>query len=257
MSGAVSVDRHLDWPGCFNVRDLGGLPAAGGRETRRGAVVRADSLERLSGDGWAGLVDHGVRTVIDLRNDAERGQDRAPRPALLETIELPLNPDRYSQLPPVSERGLEFRTPLYYRAHLQRFPELSAAVLRAIARAAPGGVVFHCVAGRDRSGLTAMLVLSLAGVEAAQIATDYGLSRDRLGPAFAAVGREDEGPAIDSFLAERGTTAAELITTTLASLDVEAQLRGGGLTDEDLTALRERLLVSGAPQKPTEKKLMW
>jgi protein-tyrosine phosphatase len=239
----VSVDRHLDWPGCFNVRDLGGLPAAGGRETLRGAVVRADSLERLSEEGWGALVDHGVRTVIDLRNDTERGEDRAPRPDLLETIRLPLNPDRYRHLAPVSKRGLEFRTPLYYRAHLQRFPELSAAVLREIAHAAPGGVVFHCVAGRDRSGQTAMLVLALAGVEGGQIASDYALSRDRLSPAFAAVGLEDEGPVIDAFLAERGTGAAEVITTTLASLDVEAQLRAGGLTDEDLTALRERLLA--------------
>lgn len=244
----MSVDRHLDWPGCFNVRDLGGLPAAGGRQTRRGAVVRADSLERLSEDGWAALVDHGVRTVIDLRNEVERGEDHAPRPDVLETIQLPLNPDRYRQLAPVSLRGPEFRTPLYYRAHLQRFPELSAAVLRAIAHAAPGGVAFHCVAGRDRSGQTAMLVLSLAGVEAGQIATDYVLSRDRLSAAFAALGLEDEGPVIDAFLAERGTSAVEVITTTLASFDVEAQLRAGGLTDEDLTALRERLLVPASAQ---------
>ncbi len=235
-------ERNLDWAGCFNVRDLGGLPAAGGRETLRGSIVRADSLERLTDAGWAALLEHGVRTVVDLRNDAERGQDHSPRPAEIQTVNLPLNPDRHGRLPPVAERGLEFRTPLYYRAHLQRFPELTAAVLSAIAQAPPGGVAFHCVAGRDRSGLTAMALLALAGVEPQQIAEDYAISRERLAPAFAALGREDEGLAIDAFLQERGTSATEIILATLASLDVEAQLRSGGLGQRDLEVLRERLL---------------
>jgi len=242
----MRAERHLDWPGCFNVRDLGGLPAAGGRETRHGAVVRADSLERLHEDGWAALLAHGVRTVIDLRNEGECGEDHAARPDRIATIRIPMNPDRHRRFVPVAERGPEFRTPLFYRAHLQRFPELSASVLLAIARAEPGGVAFHCVAGRDRSGLAAMLLLALAGVAPAAIAADYGLSRERLGPLFAAAGLEDEGPAIDAFLAERGTSAGEVILTTLASLDVEGQLRAGGLTDEDLAALRERLLVPAA-----------
>jgi protein-tyrosine phosphatase len=242
----MSAERHLDWPGCFNVRDLGGLPTAGGRETRRGAVVRADSLERLTEAGWAALLEHGVRTIVDLRNDSERGEDHARRPDEIDTINLPLNPDRYRQLKPVPQRGPEFRTPLYYRAHLQRFPELSAAVLSAIAQARPGGVAFHCVAGRDRSGQTAMVVLALAGVAGEQIAEDYALTRDRLSPAFATLGMEDEGPVIDAFLTERGTTASEIILATLSSLDVETQLRAGGLTEDDLQALRARLL-SEAP----------
>jgi len=121
-------------------------------------------------------------------------------------------------------------------------------VVQAIARARPGGVVFHCVGGRDRSGQTAMLVLWLVGVEPAEIAADYVLSRERLSAAFAARGEEDEGLLLDAFLAERGTSAAEVITTTLSSLDVEGQLRAGGLTDGDLAALRERLLAPAPAQ---------
>jgi protein tyrosine/serine phosphatase len=242
------VDRHLDWPGCFNVRDLGGLPAAGGRETLRGAIVRADSLERLSEDGWAALREHGVRTVIDLRNEDERGADAAPRPGELTTIQLPLDAVSSSSFWKGWESEPQFATPLYYRAHLQRYPQLSAAVLAQIARARPGGVAFHCVAGRDRSGQMAMLVLSLAGVEPAVIAADYALSRERLSPAFASRGRADEGPLLDAFLAERGTTAAEVITTTLSSIDIEAQVRAGGLSEADVAALRERLLGPAGAQ---------
>jgi protein tyrosine/serine phosphatase len=78
--------RHLDWEGCFNVRDLGGLPAKGGRRTRWGAVVRADALDGLTQAGWRALTEHGVRTVIDLRNDDELGVDVAPRPRHVTTI---------------------------------------------------------------------------------------------------------------------------------------------------------------------------
>jgi hypothetical protein len=93
-----------------------------------------------------------------------------------------------------------------------------------------------------------MLVLWLVGVEPAEIAADYVLSRERLSAAFAARGEEDEGLLLDAFLAERGTSAAEVITTTLSSLDVEGQLRAGGLTDGDLAALRERLLAPAPAQ---------
>ena len=74
------TDRHLEWPSCGNVRDLGGLRTADGGRIRPGALVRADDLERLTTDGWAALEAHGVRTVIDLRNPDEVRGDGAPRP---------------------------------------------------------------------------------------------------------------------------------------------------------------------------------
>jgi protein-tyrosine phosphatase len=238
----VHGERHLDWPGAFNVRDLGGLPAEGGRRTAWGAVVRADSLGRLTEEGWQGLLDHGVRTVVDLRNDEERGEDAAPRPGDIETVRVPLDASQDRSFWKPIEETAEFGTPLYYRAHLMRKPQLSAAAIAAIARARPGGVVFHCVGGRDRSGQVAMLALSLVGVAPEAIVADYELSHERLAGLFAAMGREDEAPEIVAFLAERGTTTAEVIATTLSSLDIEATLRAGGLSDEDLAALRARLL---------------
>src|SRR5215210_2868284 len=82
--------RHLEWDGCGNVRDLGGLPVAGGGVIRPGAIVRADALDRLSPEGWAVLEAHGVRTVIDLRNPDEVAEDLAPRPPGITTVRLPL-----------------------------------------------------------------------------------------------------------------------------------------------------------------------
>jgi protein-tyrosine phosphatase len=236
--------RHLDWEGCFNVRDLGGLKAGGGA-TRWGAVVRADALDGLTAAGWAALWQHGVRTVIDLREPGERGVDAAPRPRDVTTVHLPLDGREHREFWDEWASGPQFGTPLYYRAHLARFPERSAAVVAAIARAAPGGVVVHCAGGRDRSGLIALLVLALAGVDAPAIAADYELSGARLRARCEALGEPDPGPELEAFLAERGTTAGDVIAATLAALDVEACLRGGGMTRSDAAALRARMLAPG------------
>jgi protein-tyrosine phosphatase len=171
------ASRHLDWDGCFNARDLCDLPTADGRVTRRGAVVRADCLDALSTTGWSALCDHGVRTVIDLRNDDELTAPAAERPAGLSTIHLPLDAIDDSGFWDDWMHGPQFATPLYYSAHLERFPARSARVLAAIAHAQPGGVLVHCFGGRDRTGQIAMLVLALAAVAPDEIAADYALSR--------------------------------------------------------------------------------
>lgn len=80
----ATTGRFLAWDGCFNVRDLGGP----GR-LAPGTPVRADRLGALTGRGWTAPAGHGVRTVVDLRNDDERGVDHAPRPAWLKTVRVP------------------------------------------------------------------------------------------------------------------------------------------------------------------------
>jgi protein-tyrosine phosphatase len=235
-------DRQLEWRGCFNVRDLGGLPTSDGRRTRRGAIVRADSLARLEAEGWEELEAHGIRTVVDLRNESEIGADAASRPRSIETVSIPLDVTEDREFWDVWESGPQFATPLYYRPHLERFPERSAEVIRAIARARPGGVAFHCAGGRDRAGQVAMLVLAQAGVEPEEIAADYGLSDERLRPLYVSQGEADQGPALAEFLRERGTTARQVILETLTTLDLEAVLLEGGLELADLAALRDRLL---------------
>jgi hypothetical protein len=236
------ADRHLRWKGTYNSRDLGGLPAGGGGATRWGAIVRSDSMQNLEARGWEEVEAHGIRTVIDLRNEGEIGPDVAPRPASIETVNIPLDVTEDREFWDVWENGPQFATPLYYRPHLERFPERSAAVLRTIATAPPGGVAFHCQGGRDRAGQISMLVLALAGVEAEAIAADYTLSDERLRPLYLSRGDEDEAPKIAAFLRDRGTTATELIVELLAGFDVEAALRGAGLGEADLVALRGRLL---------------
>jgi protein-tyrosine phosphatase len=236
------TERHLAWEGAFNARDLGGLRTRDGRSTRFGAIVRSDSLATLTAAGWSALLEHGVRTIIDLRNDEEIGSDVAPRPSSLTTIHLPLDGSEEQDFWSEWRSGPQFGSPLYYRPHLERFPERSAAVIAAIARARPGGVAFHCVGGRDCSGQIAILLLALVGVGPEEIVEDYGLSSERLTVLYAARGEIDQGPLVEAFLDSKGTTASEQIIATLTELDVQRCLLGAGLSTGNLAALRARLL---------------
>jgi len=237
-------DRHLAWRGSHNARDLGGLPVVGAGATARGAIVRSDSLQNLEARGWEEVEAYGVRTVIDLRNENEIGADVSPRPASIETVNIPLDVTEARDFWEAWGHGPQFATPLYYGPHLERFPERSAQVVRAIATAPPGGVVFHCQGGRDRAGQISMLVLALAGVEPEAIAADYALSDERLRPLYLSRGEEDEAPKIAAYLRDQGTTARDLIVELLDELDIEATLIGAGLEHGDVTALRRRLGVA-------------
>ncbi len=241
-------DRNLNWEGCFNARDLGGLRTADGREIRRGAVVRSDDLERLTAEGWSALWAHGVRTIIDLRGDHERPlteagipADHAPRPADLVTLSMPLEDYTDTAFWQQWRDTNLWCTPLYYRAFFERYPRRCAEIVGAIAHARPGGILYHCGVGRDRTGIITLLLLSFLGVAPDDILADHELSADRLHARFAALSEEDHAPIIEKLLARESTTMRAVILSTLASLDAAACLRSGGLSDADLAALRARL----------------
>jgi hypothetical protein len=118
-------------------------------------------------------------------------------------------------------------TPLYYHDALSRWPERHAAAIAAVARARPGGVLVHCGRGHDRTGIITLLLLALAGVAPDDIAADYELSPD---------------PQRDELLARRHTTTRAVILATLDSFDADAYLRAAGLGDDDLAAIRARLV---------------
>lgn len=235
-------ERHLNWDGCFNIRDLGGIPIPGGGTTRRKAVIRSDNPERLTPEGWSALVAHGVRTIVDLRDPAEHRADTHPRPASLTTVHVPLDD---SDDTPFWNRIRDDQldgSPLYYRPFLEHKAERCAAALTAVARAQPDGVLIHCGLGRDRTGLIAMLLLALAGASPDDIAADYELSTSRLPPLFTALGLDDQTETIRNILARRNTTARAALLAALDGLDVAERLQQAGLSPQDAQAIRGRLL---------------
>jgi len=162
------TNRKLDWPDCQNTRDLGGLPRNGGL-TRMGVLVRSDSMAHLTQVGREAMVAYGVTMVIDLRTDAELQQ--APNPcadnAGLAYRHLPLVDD--SGMVALGELAEMFERYLWM---LDGRPEAFRAIFETLA-AADGAVVFHCFAGKDRTGLVAALLLGAAGVPNDAIAADF------------------------------------------------------------------------------------
>lgn len=226
--------RDLAWDGCVNVRDLGGL----GRVRLR-AVVRMEAPDRLSKAGWAAAWAYGVRTVVDLRAAGE-GADRAPRPAGITTVRVPLDPVGT----PFHERWVKIdnlASPLYYPAMLAEHPEPVVTAVRAVATAAPGCVVIHCAGGKDRTGLLALVLLALAGATPAEIIADYLLTYDRMRQRYAELGYRDQLAAVREILAAHGTTIEKSLASTAASLVMPGFLLGNGLSDTELEALRARL----------------
>jgi protein-tyrosine phosphatase len=226
----MALNRQLAWDGCNNVRDLGGMNTTTGNKTRWGAVVRSDHPAKLTAGGWSALYAHGIRTIISLRTHGlveDDYLDTTPRLADITNIEAAI--EDFTDTGFIKQwvdTGL-WSTPLYYRDALQRWPERHVAVIRAIAQARPGGVLFHCKRGHDRTGIIALLLLALVGVSPENIVADYELSVD---------------PVREELLASQHTTTRETILATLASLDIDAYLLAGGLSQIDLDSIRARLI---------------
>jgi protein-tyrosine phosphatase len=227
--------RELSWDGCVNARDLGGL----GR-VRPGAVVRMEAPRRLSEAGWAAAWVHGVRTVVDLRDAGERVPDRAPRPAGITTVQVPQDPvgtpfyEHWKRIDNLS-------SPLYFPAMLAEHPEPVVTAVQAIANAAPGCVVFHCAGGKDRTGLLALVLLTLAGAAPEEIIADYLLTYDRMKQRYDELGAPDQLAAVNALLASHDTTIEASLTSTIASLTMPGFLLENGLSDTELAALHTRL----------------
>ncbi|MFG1925364.1 tyrosine-protein phosphatase [Cryptosporangium sp. NPDC048952] len=229
------MTRELTWDHCVNVRDLGGLGAI-----RPRALIRMEAPTRLSESGWAALWDYGVRTMLDLRAADECPPDDAPRPAGITTVRVPLDPvgtpfyEHWVQLDNLS-------SPLYFPAMLAEHPAPVIAAVRAIAAAPPGGVVFHCAGGKDRTGLLALVLLAFAGATPAEIIADYLVTYDRMQPLYDEEGYPDVLGRMVTILERHETTVEASLTSTVTSLRMPDFLLQNGLSAADVDALRARL----------------
>jgi len=244
-------NRNLDWDGCHNIRDLGGLATVDSGRTRSGVFIRADLLGRLTPQGKQQLLDYGVRTIVDLRSPQEIAENPPPDFGDDPRAPLYINPPQEN---PRLEQGTspaaaqlkkaKTRAELFNKL-LDLYQGNQVQILRAIANAEPGGLIFHCHSGKDRTGLTAALLLDLAGVKQEAIAADYAISQDNLWPLYQQWVNEHGVEEDDPWLIP--ITDPQTIHDMLGHLydqycGTEAYLLDAGLTAEEIGRLKFRLI---------------
>jgi protein-tyrosine phosphatase len=243
--------RLLRWEACYNARDLGGYATGDGGQTRWGALVRADNMARLTPAGRAALLDYGVRTIIDLRRDAELVSHPSPfavaeQAGPLVYLNMPFSLGASSEAIAAVEAMTSESLRAFCCAVLDHYGSGIARVMTAIANAPQGGVLFHCHAGKDRTGLVAALLLALAGVPYPTIVEDYALSAVCLQQHYEERLRQEPDPEKRARLAHWLTAVPETMVEILSHLDTRYDgarpyLLGAGVTPQDLERLRQRV----------------
>jgi protein-tyrosine phosphatase len=252
MEGSINASgaerRRVPFSGVKNLRDLGGYRTESGITTRWHQVFRSDSPHNFTPGDLEAFDVLGIHVIYDLRRGAEREEDPGPRPCV--HVELPSRQVFATDPSTLNNRAdgeqwlfedycgmLEFGGPVFGRL----FTEFARS---------EGPVMFHCMGGKDRTGMTAALLLSCLGVDRQTVLDDYELTSRFSGP-------ERIPHVVDLFVAGGMTrdAAVGILSTprwamerALGRLDsnyggIESYLCGPGRMDQrTLEVLRDRLL---------------
>jgi protein-tyrosine phosphatase len=169
----TALDRSIAFRLVFNVRDLGGLPTVDGRTVRRRHLYRADGVQRLRDHDLDVARGLGLRTVIDLRTagEIERGGRFPLEQYPVDWHSLPMIQRMWSDDDLVATTGAADFLRDRYLAMLTDGAASLAEIVGLVADGQPA--LFHCAAGKDRTGVVAAVLLGLLGVERDEIVTDY------------------------------------------------------------------------------------
>lgn len=250
--------RRLLTKGLYNARDLGGFPTGDGRVTKFGVFVRSEAPAEIPAEDVSYLRRYGVTASLDFRGTGEA----AARPSALQEI-MP-----YYHRPLFNEAamaGASHHPPKHvgwgeqYISMAEESRDWAMDVLT-IAAENSGALLYHCTTGKDRTGLMTCYLLSIAGVQRADIAADYCVSQLFLEPVYEKMrsgmlkmgpppgGPEAEGkdapprPKMEGGFFETPASAMLTLIDYLTEKygGVVEYLRSIGLPEETMNAIREK-----------------
>ncbi|WP_240720881.1 tyrosine-protein phosphatase [Pseudarthrobacter sp. NamE2] len=233
--------RSMDWDGAVNAWHVAG------------GVYRMGRREWLTEAGWQQAFDDGVRTVIDLRNAAEarrRDTDPVVSKAAYEGMTVITAPTEEPGDPRFTEiTGPYLNDPAFYADNARIFPDKLVGVFQVLAAAAGcGGVILHCAAGRDRSGMVAAMVQDLAGDSDRDIAEGYRRAARGINERYGTHGpphdreRYLDDAELEPLLEQRGKAVVEFVR----ALDTRNYLLRNGLSSGELHAVLALCGAGGA-----------
>lgn len=163
----------------FNVRELGGYAARKGSITKYHQFLRADNLTDITEEDQQFLLNYGIKAVIDLRGREETLIYPNPfrEHPVVKYINLPFITDSVLDMRAVKEEG--FRPEQFY-INLVEYKEMVAQIFHFILENMEGCILFHCQAGKDRTGVIALLLLGICGVSKEDIVANYQVSHTYL-----------------------------------------------------------------------------
>lgn len=230
-------------PGVANVRDVGGIPVAGGR-IRDGVLLRSGHLAQATAEGGE-MLRARVRRIVDLRDDAEVRQE----PCAVEGIEVTRIPLFLGSIASffqddVSLDGL-------YRHLVDDAAERLVEVARIVSMGEP--TLVHCTIGKDRTGVSVALALSAVGADREAVIADYALTASQLPPErtrMVTAWLRSAHPEAVHAVALATESPAEVMRGLLDGIDAAhgsaaEYLRASGLAAAELDALREVLVERG------------
>lgn len=171
--------KHLILPHAFNVRDMGGIVTESGKAVRWNRLFRADALSALEGEEWQTLYEKGIRTVVDLRSfsETETFPDRVPDGIAF--FHCPMQEENLDIHHLDKGAAAAFRRSMSecYADMVRKTPKLLCTALHTVKTGLENGaVIFHCTAGKDRTGVLAAVILTVLGAYDADILADYEVS---------------------------------------------------------------------------------
>ena len=238
------VNQPLPLEGARNVRELGGYPTQNSRRTRLGVYLRGDGTHALSAEDLDALHQRGVSLVVDMRSHDE----------------VALSPSRFAEAAGVRYENIVMFDGMQSALFRSGMPESMAALYKGLLDSCrdkyaeifrlflnnPGVSLFHCTAGKDRTGVVAMLLLQLANVNDDLIVADYAVSEQNLLGLFDKQHEQLRQMGIEVPAFVFGSKAEDM-HETLEHLrshygDAEGYLRACGLNQEEIRRLRRRFV---------------
>lgn len=249
------MQRVVPLEGCFNFRDLGGYPTEDGRSVRWRQVFRSDALHLLTPNDVVRLRDElRIATIIDLRSTSEL-QTEGQGSLAAEAVELhhvPLYDGQRASTeswPPLTTLADRY----FFLAEFAKAP--IAQVITAIADA-KGPAVYHCAAGKDRTGVVSAVLLSLLGVREEVIVADYTATRENLDAIIERLLASEGYQAIlaalppETMHAEPGTMITFLERVRARYGSMRGYARAIGVSEAAIDRLTSRLITPPTIKNP-------
>lgn len=249
--------RRLRIAHIYNLRDLGGYCTANGKITAWNKLYRSDGLAGLTETEWSLLTERGLRTVVDLRSLAETKAQPDAVPYGVKYVHCPVQEEDIDldHLDKAEAESAFLRSLTEgYLSMVKKTPRLLCSALTTIIEGLrQGAVLFHCSAGKDRTGVVAAAILYLLGVDEADITADYQVSCtynkngvnkmfEQLMEASPERSMNLSGEKAKELLGSDAKTM-ETLLDCFAEIHLEEYVKAYGLTEENLRLLRKEMLT--------------